>query len=532
MLEIAELREQIRNMAQFRLSVSLASRGAGRSVVAMAAYRAGSRLLDEKYGLAHDYTRRDGVEYSDIVLPDNAPEWAGSREQLWNRVEQNEKRDNAQLAREVQLSLPHELDSAQRRDLALEFAQHVADEYGFAVDMAIHAPSERGDDRNHHVHLLLTTRGFDANRESGWAKTKDRRFDAIAMGRAGEENAVEDLRLEWETMQNAALERAGIVDEDGLPVRVDRRSYERQGLAMEPTRHEGPEATAIKRSGGESDIAEDNERIRQRNAQREADREAEDRAWDSYQNSYEISGGDEAERSKGRNAQRKADEDEADRAWQSYQNSYEIDDGEDEERRRQSNAQREADREDERAIRAYEQNIIDAISEVHRTPDEDRLRYALRFSDPVQAIFADLDNSDRARTGSHRTGGQFSRTHHTAGDVSEFNKWLATDEDSAGGHDETTRRQPERLDHDPHYVDPPYGDPLAEAGSHPVWRWRGLDALNEELSEPVEDERTKERGGGSDRQFSSGHEVLDTDPKADDPEEWQRNFGPSFGRGR
>ena len=514
MLEIAELREQIRNMAQFRLSVSLASRGAARSVVAMAAYRAGSRLLDEKYGLAHDYTRRDGVEYSDLVLPDNAPEWAGSREQLWNRVEQNEKRDNAQLAREVQLSLPHELDPAQRRDLALEFAQHVADEYGFAVDMAIHAPSERGDDRNHHVHLLLTTRGFDADRESGWAKTKDRRFDAIAMVRAGEENAVEDLRLEWETMQNAALERAGIVDEEGLPVRVDRRSYERQGLAIEPTLHEGPEATAIKRCGGDSGIAEDNERIRQRNAQREADRQEEDRAQQSYENSHEISGGDEAERGKWRDARRSADQEEDDRAWQSYQDSYEIGGVAEDERLRQDNAHREADwEEEERAIRTYEQNILDAILEVHRTPDEDKLRYALRLSDPVQAIFADLDNSDRARTGSYRMGGQFSRTHHTAGEISEFNKWLAAPQ-SRGDDAWRPARPQELVDTDPlQNADPQTGQ---------AWRWRGLDALNEELNEPLEEERKKERDGGSDRQFANNNDVLDTDPE---PEEWKWQWG-------
>lgn len=259
-------------MAQFRLSMDIVKRGAGRSVVAVAAYRAGDRLADERYGLTHDYTRRNGMEHSEIVLPDNAPEWADDRGELWNRLEAVEKDSAAHLAREVQINLPHELDPEARRDLALEFAQHVADEYGFAVDIAIHAPSERGDDRNHHAHVLFSTRGFDENRESGWVKAKDRRFDKIAMERAGKDNIVEVLREIWEGMENDALRRYDIRDESGELVQVSRLSYERQGLDIEPTQHEGPDATAIKRSGGHSRIAEQNEQTRDRNAEREGQR--------------------------------------------------------------------------------------------------------------------------------------------------------------------------------------------------------------------------------------------------------------------
>lgn len=260
-------------MAQYRLSAKIMSRSSGPKIVAAAAYRSGEKLDDRHYGETHDYERRGGVVHAEIVLPGNAPEWAGDRAELWSRVEDNEKRENAQLAREVQLSLPHEMNEAQRVELALEFAQHIADEYGFAVDTAIHAPGREGDDRNHHAHLLMTTRGFDEDRESGWSKIKDRRFDDIAMKRAGEPNAVEAMREVWEGMQNRALERADIRGERGELVQVDRRSHDERGIDQEPTIKLGPAASGMQRRGEDSDRVATNDEIMQRNAARRAERE-------------------------------------------------------------------------------------------------------------------------------------------------------------------------------------------------------------------------------------------------------------------
>lgn len=262
-------------MAQYRLSMTAVSRGTGRKIVAVAAYRSGEKLDDRQHGESQDYSHRGGVLYSEIVLPDNAPEWATDRAELWNRVEEAEKRADTTLAREVLLSLPCELSDAQRVELVQEFAQHVATEYGLAVDMNLHAPSEAGDDRNHHAHLLIASRGFDDERENGWSKTKDRRFNAVEMQKQGRENAVSEMREAWEQIQNRALERADIRDERGELVQVDRRSYEAQGLEIEPTQHLGYAATGMQRRGEDSDRAAVNDNIRQGN---EADRQPDDRA--------------------------------------------------------------------------------------------------------------------------------------------------------------------------------------------------------------------------------------------------------------
>ena len=262
-------------MAQFRLSMQVAQRATGRKVVAMAAYRSGESLEDRHYGQTQDYSHRGGVAHSEIVLPDNAPEWAKDRAALWSGVEDREKGDDAVLAREVQLSLPHEFTDAQRIELVQEFAQHVAAEYGLAVDMNLHTPSEEGDDRNYHAHLLIASRAFDDGHKTGWSKTKDRDLDPIACQRAGKPPPVSELREVWEGMQNRALERADIRDERGELVQVDRRSYEERGLDIEPTQHLGYAATNIKRRGEDSDRAAVNDNIREANAD---DRQPDDRA--------------------------------------------------------------------------------------------------------------------------------------------------------------------------------------------------------------------------------------------------------------
>ncbi len=257
-------------MADYRLSVKIISRGKGQSVVAAAAYRAGAELKDERYGYPQDYTKRRGVVHTEIVLPEGYDGDLGhDRGELWNRVEEVETHPNAQLAREIQLSLPHELPADARRGIAIAFAQYVADTYGFAVDTAIHAPSHApgADERNHHAHLLFATRALDEGRDSGFARTKDRRFNAVAMQREGAGNEIEHLREVWEDMQNRELARWNIHDEAGQPVRVDRRSFERQGIDREPTTHEGVEATAIKRRGQLSERAAFNLQIADRNQQ-------------------------------------------------------------------------------------------------------------------------------------------------------------------------------------------------------------------------------------------------------------------------
>ena len=222
-------------MAIFHLSVKTISRSAGRSSTAAAAYRAGVEITDERTGEIHDYRRKAGVESAELFLPDGAPEWATDRAKLWNTAEQSEKRKNSTVAREFEVALPSELSADQRRKLAHDFARELVKRHGFAVDVAIHAPGKEGDTRNHHAHILCTTRKLTAE---GFTE-KTRELDDRATGAA----EVTHWREQWAGLTNAALERAGHA------VRVDHRSLEMQGIDREPAIHLGPSATAIERRG-------------------------------------------------------------------------------------------------------------------------------------------------------------------------------------------------------------------------------------------------------------------------------------------
>ena len=257
-------------MAQFRFSLSIASRKQGRSAVAMAAYRAGEEIRDERTGERFNFTHKGGIVHTDMVLPQGAPPWAGNRAQFWNRSEAADKRADAQIAREIQLSLPHELSDRERHELTTGFAGEVATRFGIAVDTCIHAPHHAGDERNHHAHLLLCTRSFNADKATGFGN-KIRALDNIAQKRGGPDqtNEVEALRALWAQRLNEALERAEVRTEQGEAVQVDHRSYQRQGHEQEPTVKEGVAATGLKRRGESSERASMNDEIRARNAERE-----------------------------------------------------------------------------------------------------------------------------------------------------------------------------------------------------------------------------------------------------------------------
>ena len=222
-------------MAIFHLSVKTVSRSAGRSSTAAAAYRAGVKITDDRTGEIHDYRRKAGVQSSELFLPVGAPEWAPDRAKLWNAAEQSEKRKNSTVVREFEVALPSELSTDQRRELAHDFARELVKRHGFAVDVAIHAPGKDGDSKNHHAHILCTTRKLTAE---GFTE-KTRELDDRATGAA----EVTHWRERWSGLTNAALERAGHAE------RVDHRSLEAQGIDREPTVHLGPSATAIERRG-------------------------------------------------------------------------------------------------------------------------------------------------------------------------------------------------------------------------------------------------------------------------------------------
>jgi ATP-dependent exoDNAse (exonuclease V) alpha subunit len=124
------------------LHIYRVSRRKGHHVVAAAAYRAGEKIVDEHEGTTHDFRRRGGVEAAFVMAPAGV-EWVQDRAVLWNRVEVHEKRNDARLATEVRVGIPHELDKAQREHLVREFAQGLIDRYGVAIDVAIHEPTSQ-----------------------------------------------------------------------------------------------------------------------------------------------------------------------------------------------------------------------------------------------------------------------------------------------------------------------------------------------------------------------------------------------------
>ena len=230
-------------MADFRLSAQVIGRSAGRTATACAAYRASERVQCERTGLTHDYSRKGGTLHTEIMTPDNTPEWMRNRAQLWNAVEKVERRKDAQLAREVQLSLPHELNQEHRLELVRGF---VADQFvskGMIADVAIHAPNEKGDERNHHAHVMLTMRDITAdgfgNKNRDWNKSQ----------------VLENWREQWAHHQNRELERHGHAE------RVDHRSYEDQGISKQPQQHRGNVANEMEQREENSRIGNDNRKI-------------------------------------------------------------------------------------------------------------------------------------------------------------------------------------------------------------------------------------------------------------------------------
>ena len=240
-------RAGVGRMASYHLSVKTIKRSAGRSATAAAAYRAGEAIACDREGRMHDYTAKQGITETFIVAPDNAPDWVRDRAALWNAAEERETRKNSVTAREWELALPSEISAEERSGITRAFAEQLVSRYGVAVDVAIHAPHREGDQRNHHAHVLTTTRRLEPE---GFTD-KTRVLDAAKMG--GDEIAA--MRGVWADLQNQALERAGEYD------RVDHRSLEAQreealergdtfaadALDRDPEVKLGPAANAIER---------------------------------------------------------------------------------------------------------------------------------------------------------------------------------------------------------------------------------------------------------------------------------------------
>jgi hypothetical protein len=234
-------------------------------VVEMACYRAAEATLEQATGQVHDYTRKTGVLESHLLLPDGAPDWNRSR--LWNEAEKAEPRKNGRIATEIEVALPKELSRDQQRELALGFAQGIVDRYHVAADINLHQGKHPD---NVHAHMMFSHRelgpqGFGdiANRHP---VEKGGRQVEVA-GLVAQTRDIEPLRAEWERHVNRAYERAG------QALRVDHRSYQRQGVAREPTRYLGPRQSDPERRRLREERAAYNERVMARRQEREQARE-------------------------------------------------------------------------------------------------------------------------------------------------------------------------------------------------------------------------------------------------------------------
>lgn len=266
-------------MAIYHLSIKIIGRSSGRSAVASSAYRSGSKLYDEQTGLSHDFTKKSGIAYSEIVLCKDAPKEYCDRETLWNAVQQIEKSADAQLAREFELALPHELSIEQKIELSRWYAASLADE-GMCVDFSIHDLVG-----NSHVHMMTTTRPIEENGKWG---TKEKKAYALdeegnkipvidpqtgeqkigARGRKiwkrvtvesndwNKREKVEEWRERWAKYCNEYLKPEH---------QIDHRSYLRQGKEIIPTIHEGYVSRQIEKKGQQSDRVRINQEIREIN---------------------------------------------------------------------------------------------------------------------------------------------------------------------------------------------------------------------------------------------------------------------------
>jgi Ti-type conjugative transfer relaxase TraA len=224
-------------MAIYHLHVKVIGRKAGSSAVASAAYRSASSLRDERLYRSHDFSGKRGVVHSEVLLPEHAPQRWSDRERLWNDVEAFEVRRDAQLAREVEFAIPRELTQGQGIELARDFVQSEFVSLGMIADLNVHWDMAEDGMPKPHAHVMLTMRQVSGDGDESGFGPKVRDWNRTEM--------VARWRERWAELAN---ERLAELDIDA---RIDHRSLEAQGIALEPQTQIGAPAKRIE----EGDIA-------------------------------------------------------------------------------------------------------------------------------------------------------------------------------------------------------------------------------------------------------------------------------------
>lgn len=262
-------------MAIYHMQAKVVSRGSGRSAVAASAYMSCSRMYNDYDGIQHDYTRKHGLIYQEVMLPPMAPlEW-NDREQLWNAVEETEKTKDSRLAREFVVALPVELDKNSNISLLQNFIKKHFVDMGMCADFAIHDT----DGHNPHAHILLTVRPLNEN--GTWQYKTEKEYLCIKDGeekgyeridkhpkssRYGRQNPISE---QWNSDEQLCIWRANWTDavnkmlaRNQINATIDHRSFADQGITEQPTIHEGYIAQNMEKKGMIADRCEINRQIR------------------------------------------------------------------------------------------------------------------------------------------------------------------------------------------------------------------------------------------------------------------------------
>ena len=258
-------------MAIYHLCIKIISRGKGKSAVAASAYRSGKKIKNEYDGIVHDFTRKGGIAHTEILLPQNAPQEFSDRGTLWNSVEKIEKSKNSQLAREIEVALPKELDREKQINLVREYVKENFVKVGMCADIAIHDKN----DGNPHAHILLTMRPL--NEDTTWGAKSKKEYILYENGEKvklkngnyktrkinttdwNEQDKTEEWRKAWADITNKYLE------ENSIQEKVDHRSYQRRGIEQIPTIHMGVSATQMEKKGIATDRRNINREIKHQN---------------------------------------------------------------------------------------------------------------------------------------------------------------------------------------------------------------------------------------------------------------------------
>ena len=237
-------------MAIYHFSAKIISRASGRSAIAAAAYRAAEELEDVLTGRVHDYTAKQGVVHSEILLPDGAPARLRDRSVLWNEVEAGEHRKDAQLARDIEIALPRELSCTEVIALVRDFVSEQFVARGMIADLNVHWGKTADGEDQPHAHVMLTMRSVGPD---GFGP-KVREWNATSL--------LTDWRQRWSELANERL------CELGHDARIDHRSHAKQGIGLEPQHKIGPAGARREARGEDAERAAEHRAIARENGER------------------------------------------------------------------------------------------------------------------------------------------------------------------------------------------------------------------------------------------------------------------------